>query len=280
MKDHDTDPLGIHMPSDWVQLKLVQLQKELAESDPIPEGLDQLLQILIKPAALAEEKEFGKLLSHIIHDTLQGVVISRRYPAFFERLITDLELRETFLDTLEILELNCSGKLEPLPGEPDSDLSFLYKQPAQPEIHLADSGSWRVVWRQTADQIDTLFTSYQSKTPKAPCRDVADWLDDDRIVLLRDEMAIGEEHYHILLEAIQSEAQPEHLNISLLIRKVPYTLVALEAYVKWGSYEKSLTLDTYNLGRFTAIPLTAVLDQSGRKVIGDLHLEFGPAAAS
>jgi hypothetical protein len=276
MKDH----LGNHIPSDWVQLKLVQLQAELTESGRFPEGIDQLLQILVQPAASAEEKEFGKLLSLIIHDTLSGIDIARRYPGFFERLVGDVVLRGTFLDTLELLELSRTGELEPLPGEASSDLSFLYEQPSHPEIVLAETGNWRVVWEQTADQINTLFINYYSTNPKTTNRGAVSWLDDDNIVLLQDEMTIGEADYQILLKAIQPVDQPEHLNISLLIITTPQTPVALEAYVKWGGYEKTLILNTYGQGLFTAIPVTAIFDQGGRKVTGNLYLEFGPTATS
>ncbi|MFZ0547291.1 MAG: hypothetical protein WAM60_17735 [Candidatus Promineifilaceae bacterium] len=67
------------------------------------------------------------MLSLIINDALDGVDISRHYPVYFERLLNDSVLREAFLDTLEILELTRAGKLEPLPGEPSNDLSFLYE---------------------------------------------------------------------------------------------------------------------------------------------------------
>jgi hypothetical protein len=129
------------LPSDWVQQKLAQLQQEVAELSQTPVVVDQLLRLLTKPAAASsKKKEFEKLLSLIITDTLNGIDISRHYPAFFEQLVTDIRLRETFLDAMEILELSRAGQLEPLPGDASYDLSFLNKQAPQPEIELVESG--------------------------------------------------------------------------------------------------------------------------------------------
>jgi len=274
MKQHNPDFLGSTLPSDWVKRKLAQLQKEPAEFDQTPAAIDQFRRLLAKPAALSEEKEFNELLSLIINDTLQGIDISRHYPTFFEQLVTDMDLRETFLDALEILELSRAGELEPVPGAFSYDLSFLNKQPPQPLIEITESGGWHVVWQQTAAQIEPLFITDRRHTDDMTFRGAYNWLEEERIILLQDEVTLDEEQCEILLEATRPVGRPDQLNLSLLVAAERLPSAAIQAYIQWGSYKASSTLNKYGLGLFPPLPLSTILDRVGEKIVADLQLEI------
>jgi hypothetical protein len=55
------------------------------------------------------------LLSIVVEEALRGVDISKRYPGFWGRLIANAELRQAFLESLELLEESREGRLRPLP---------------------------------------------------------------------------------------------------------------------------------------------------------------------
>jgi hypothetical protein len=55
------------------------------------------------------------LLSLVIDEALGGVDISRRFPTFWAKLLASAELREAFLESLELLEAGRAGRLRPLP---------------------------------------------------------------------------------------------------------------------------------------------------------------------
>ena len=51
------------------------------------------------------------MLSLVVHDALEGVDISTHYPAFYQRMLADNELREAFLDTLDLLRREQAGPI-------------------------------------------------------------------------------------------------------------------------------------------------------------------------
>jgi hypothetical protein len=88
---------------------------------------------------------------------------------------------------------------------------------------------------------------------------------------------VGEEQYSVLLEVMQSLETPEQLQLSLLVAiNLPASdeTAALQARLQWGSYKDTLTLDQYGRGRFVPVPLPAILDEAGKKIITDLELEL------
>jgi hypothetical protein len=187
-----------------------------------------------------------------------------------------MDLRETFLDALEILELSRAGELEPVPGAFSYDLSFLNKQAPQPEIKIIEPGHWRVLWQQTAAQIETLFIADQRHTDEATFRGTYNWLEEDRTILMQDKVTIDEEQYEILLEATRPVGQPDRLNLSLHVATERPPSTALQASIQWGSYTATLILNKYGLGRFPPLSLPTILDENGNEIIADLQIVLMP----
>jgi hypothetical protein len=70
------------------------------------------------------------LLALIVEEAARGVDIPERYPAYWAKMKRNAELREAFLDCLELLEASRGGRLRPwLPAEPVGDEAHHNRQP-------------------------------------------------------------------------------------------------------------------------------------------------------
>ena len=72
------------------------------------------------------------MLSLIVSGALSGEDISRRYPAFYRKLLGNAELRQAFLDAIESVEAEHAGQLLPLPEGAKAGLDFLKSTPSRP----------------------------------------------------------------------------------------------------------------------------------------------------
>lgn len=200
---------------------------------------------------------------------LQGVDIVKQYPAFYQKLLTDPELRQTFLDALDLLERSEAGELTPLPQMPPPDLSFLKTASApNPIIEHFSPEKWRVTWRLLQDQLANLFMPsnlvYRS--------DSLD-LEDNGTVLLRSQVNVAGTQIDLFLEAIRGVDEPNRLYLSLSTTSLTSTqLPAMQAYLQWGTFQQTAVIDQYGRARFQSLPLTAVLDETTQTFHNDLQL--------
>jgi hypothetical protein len=63
----------------------------------------------------ASSDEDFEMLALVVEEAARGVDIPARLPAFWEKLMRNAELREAFLDCLELLEASRGGRLRPWP---------------------------------------------------------------------------------------------------------------------------------------------------------------------
>lgn len=258
--------------SDWVHRKLAALRTQLEQTGRLPETAEELLRQLLPSNQLppvATEEDF-EMLSLIISDTLQGVDIPTRYPSFYNKLLTNSELREAFLDALTILEQ--PELLEPLPATPDRDLTFLKTASARPLIGQPAPGQWRVTWRQTIAQLQALFSP-----PEWAYRSEENFLEDDYITLLRSEVLVEQNHFDVLLSAVRSAENPDFLNLQLTIalstsQATTGDFSSLVARVQWGNYNETGVIDKNGQAAFPRLPFSMIL--SGPEPIFTSDLEF------
>ena len=75
------------------------------------------------------------MMSFMVSEAARGVDLAECYPVFYRRLQEEPDLRERFEDSLDLLRRSQTNTLEPLPGPPSRDLSFLHTRP-RPECTL------------------------------------------------------------------------------------------------------------------------------------------------
>lgn len=88
----------------------------------------------VKSGTLTASQTDVEDLSLIIDDALKGVDVAKRYPSVYQKLLGSAELRQAFLDTLDLMEKDQAGKLVPLPKLIKPKLAFLTILPVQPTL--------------------------------------------------------------------------------------------------------------------------------------------------
>ncbi len=262
-RQFNRDPL-----SEWVKRQLVELRRQLEEDREWPNTADQLLQHLIEPdqPATAEDED---MLSLVVDDALQGVDIIKQYPAFYRKLLNNSELRQAFLDALDLLERSETGELTPLPEMSPPDLSFLKADSApNPIIEHFSPEKWRVTWRLLQDQLANLFMPSNLVYRSDPLD-----LEDNGTVLLRSQVDVDGTQIDLFLEAIRRVDEPNRLYLSLSTTSLTSTqLPAVQAHLQWGAFQQTVVIDQYGRARFQPLPLTAVLDETTQTFQDDLQL--------
>ena len=220
--------------------------------------------------------EDEEMLSLVLSDALQGVDIISQYPDFYRELLADAELRQTFLDALELLEKEKAGQLFPLPEETIPDLGFLKTAVASPRPAIENPvpGQWRVTWRLLQAQLTRIF-----QPPALAYRPGSFSLEDKSDILLRSQFKINGQSYDIFLEAVCPVNEPDNLRLYLAAAPLTDTpLPAMSAHLQWGDIHRTAVTDSYGYVRFQPIPLTAVLDKTGQNIRADLQLTLEPDA--
>lgn len=254
--------------SEWLKSQLADLRKQLEEWPPTA---DQLLHHLTEPEQpiTVEEED---MLSLVVNDALQGVDIIKQYPAFYQKLLTNDELRQTFLDALDLLEKSQSGNLAPLPQSSISDLAFLKSNTSQTSsIEYSTSEKWRITWQLLQEQLSSLFMPIMLSD--SVYRSNYGDLDDTRIFLLRSQVDIEHTSLDVFLEAVRpiEEANNLHLYLSLASSsEIP--LPTVQAHFYWGALHQTAIIDQYNYAHFQPFPLKAVFDEETQTFYTDLQL--------
>ncbi len=220
--------------------------------------------------------EDEEMLSLVLSDALQGVDITSQYPDFYRKLLADAELRQTFLDALDLLEKEKAGQLLPLPEETVPDLSFLktVATPPHPIIENPAPGQWRITWRLLQAQLTRIF-----QPAALAYRSGRFSLEDKSDILLRSQFVVSGQSYDIFLEAVRPVDQPD--NLRLYLAAAPLTdapLPAMTVHLQWGDVHRTAVTGPHGRARFQPIPLTAVLDKTGQNIRADLQLTLEPDA--
>lgn len=216
-------------------------------------------------------QEDNEMLSLLIDEALKGVDIKTQYPDSYRGLLSNPELRQMFLDTLESLEAEKEGRLESLPAGEQPNLAFLKDKTPQIESQHSEQTSWQISLKRTIQQLQNIFSP-----PQMAYRADANLFDDSWFTVLREEIELGGSSYSILLECGISEETDEALSASLNIAMTLESPASPEspiyATLRWGQYTQTLTIAGEGRARFPDIPFSATFDQQNHEIISDLDL--------
>jgi hypothetical protein len=215
--------------------------------------------------------EDNEVLSLLVDEAIKGVDIKTQYSDSYRRLLSNPELRQMFLDTLESLEAEKESRLEPLPVAGEQNLAFLKQKTSQVEGQPAGGVSWQISLQRTIQQLQSIFSP-----PRLVYRADANLFDDSWFTVLREEVELGGSSYSILLECGISEETGEalsaSLNIAMSLESTASPDSPLSATLRWGKYTETLTIAGEGRVRFPDIPFSATFDQQNQEITSDLDL--------
>ncbi len=243
-------------------------KKQLAERK-LAEEVHQV-DAMTLPASL----EDYEMISLIVEETIKGVDISKRYPTFYQKLLSDSSLRQAFLETLESIEPENKDQPVPLPRIAQAYPAFFSQRPSDPKLEKIGKDNWRVSWQQSIEQLKTIF----SPPALAPRSDLS-LFEDQWFMLLRGETKIGTSIYTFDLEGTFPEGETEVLStfldlaVTLEVAGGPRHF-PIQATLQWGSYQASLLLSQEGRIRFPNIPFTSVFDAELKHIKSDLSFSL------
>lgn len=217
------------------------------------------------------------MLSFMVSEAAQGVNIAERYPAFHQCLLADHELHQRFQDSLDLLLRTQTNTLEPLPGPPRRDLSFLQTRP-RPEqsITLTDSGGWAALLRLSLTNLKCLF--FPTRPGPVTRHGLDMGLDEDNwFTLFRETVATEAGSWSVVLEGTPVDEPVNSLKLALMV--VPLAegekdWSCLQATLTWGSYQEIVAIDKNGRVTFPLVAVAAVLDETGQGMRDDLSLQL------
>lgn len=258
----------------------------MSENDPfdpsqLPAALAKLmkdLSALDAKAGAALPSEESEMLSLIVNGVLNGENLAERHPAFYKKLIENPELRQAFLDALESVEAERSGREAALPEEAEVKLDFLRSVPAPPAVETLEGRNWRATWQRTLEQLETVFSP-----PDLAYRADGDLFEDPWFTLLRDEIAIEGVTYDVVLDCTLSTEKESSLAALLNLAVTPgknsgLAAFPLRASLHWGDYQGSILVEEEGRVRFPDIPIAAVFNQADLQVRDGLRFTLEAAS--
>jgi hypothetical protein len=219
------------------------------------------------PTFLSAQDE--TMLTLLISDGLAGVDITQRYPAFFARLVADPQLTEAFLDALDLLEITAADRAAlPPTAATAAALPFLRALQPVPMVRAAGRNLWHVSWRLLRDRLNRDFSS----TPELVFRSEQRGLTDKSVVLIEEEVALGEMTLSVMLEAIRPVGEPGWLHLQLLTATPGKDAVPLVAFLHWGRYAARVISDRYGQAVFPPLAIEAIIEGADSPIASDLQL--------
>jgi hypothetical protein len=222
--------------------------------------------------------EEDEMLSLMVDETLKGVDIKIYYPAFYRQLFSNAVLRQVFLDTLELAEIEKKGEMVPFPAAGKPNLAFLNKKPLQSGIEKLDAHRWQIKWQKTVEQLEAIFSP-----PTLAYRSDANLFDDAWFPVLRGDANLSGSTYSVLLECGISKETDEALSASLnlavtLELATPLAQFPIYATLHWGKYDETLKVTEEGRVRFPDIPFAVTFDMQNQSITSglDLTLEIRP----
>lgn len=215
------------------------------------------------------------MLSLIVSDAARGVNIAKRYPEYFQRLMTDWNLYQQFLDSLDLFLRSQLQTLEPLPTPPSRDLSFLRQRP-QPELTYTtcELGGWSLAIHQSIALLNNLFFR---ATPAAATRfTLPVVLDEDQwFTFFRQKIQQQDNSWTLWLEGTPIDEPPNSLQLALML--IPETdmtgqLPCFDIKLSWGNYQEVAIIDRSGRINFPPVPLNQVIDEVSQTVTANLTL--------
>lgn len=213
------------------------------------------------------------MLSVVTSDALDGTDIVRQYPAFYRQMLADPQLYAAFVDALSLLQESEQGRLPPLPGPANSDLSFMecMRLPVGEVVTQAD-GQCCVSWRRSQTALQQMLEKVVQPRSLSVYRS-SSFFELRWLMLLQGQVKLKGQLLCMLLEAERPPADPNVLRPRLYVT-CSHPGTSLQARLHWGKYEATLHVDPYAVNRFPDLPLEDALNQGGEHVADDLLLQL------
>lgn len=214
----------------------------------------------------------SEMLSLVVSEVLKGVDISIRYPTFYRNILNNDDLRQAFVDALGSIENKQQSETVVLPLLTKPALDFLIQRLQQPAIIKLSSNKWRTIWRQSIEQLQSIFSP-----PELAYRSDPSLYEDPWITLLRGDVEVAGSLYTVMLECTPAVETDEALAVSFNIAVTLETpidspQIPLEATLQWGLYDKTIVISEEGRTKFPDIPLSAILDEEQQNVNAELSL--------
>lgn len=209
-----------------------------------------------------------EFLSLFIEDARHGVDVSRRYPGFYQILMVDPELRQAFLDILELMDEDTNQTLASLPLPGRANLGFLLKD--QPATFQSMEKNWKIHWMRTRQELQAIFFP-----PSLAYRHGTDFLSDEEFVIFQDDFGIGDFQYSVSIVCALAEDMEDVLTTCMIVGIAPEgysSHVPLRTVLAWGEYRESVLLGRQGRILLPPIPLTKILDENLETIVSDLEL--------
>jgi hypothetical protein len=173
---------NLHTAPETGKDKEYSIQSVLERSGNYETGLARLYNDLVFtwrrepiPNEIGEE-----MLSIVVNDALNGVDIAKRYPNFFNKLLQDEEMQESFIDAIETVERG-----QELPSSSAVNIDFLSALSLRPSLEVISRENWKVQWKRTIAQLQAIFSPAELAYRSDPSL-----YDDPWFTLLRDEFEV------------------------------------------------------------------------------------------
>lgn len=239
-------------------------------------AIKRLENELVEFTTLAAPMPTGEyeMLSLMVNEAVNGIDISKRYPVFYKELLNNSDLREAFLDSLELIEQSNKNELAPLPALHELNLDFLKETSHHSTAKNLGKNSWRVSWQRTIEQLQSVFTPQELAYRSDPSL-----FDDPWFTVLRDEFEIEKILFTIVLECAVSKEAKESLscalNIAINSDIIPDWLrTKAQVSLNWGKYNQNLSISKQGRFRFPDIPFVLIFDKRQQNIRSALKLSF------
>ncbi len=215
--------------------------------------------------------EDEEMLSLIVEEASQGIDISKRYPSFYQKLLSNPDLRQAFLDILESIEDEEENLPIPWAGGANPNLSFLADHFFQPVIARIGE-NWRIILQRKIDQLQSIFFPSELANRSDPTLSEDLWF-----VLLRGKVDVDGLLYTVALECTFSENGKDtltpFLNVAITIGAVAkHPPFPIQSSLQWGTYKETISITEEGQVRFPDIPIDTVFDEERKNISSDLSL--------
>lgn len=213
--------------------------------------------------SLNEDFEF---LSLFIEEALNGVDVARRYSNYYQKLLTNRDLRRSFLDIIQLMEDDLLHTLETLSEPVRGNLQFLLEEK---QIET----SWQFKWQRSLEQLQEIFSP-----PQLAYRAASDLGSGEEIRVFQDEFIIDDNlRYSINISCVLSELIENGLDIFLNIgistkNKIVHSSRPIEITLNWGNYKETALITKDGRHPLPTIPLNFIFDNSIEHVTSALEL--------
>jgi hypothetical protein len=260
-----------HPNSEAGQDKENSIQSILEQSGNYETGLERLYNDLgfarqreTVPSVIGDE-----MLSIVVNDALNGIDIAKRYPTFFNKLLQDEEMQETFIDAIETVE-----KGQELPTSLAVNIDFLSNLSIKPSFEVFTKDNWRIQWNRTIEQLQVIFSPAELAYRSDPS-----FYDDPWFTLLRDEFEVDGEAVSVVLDGTLSEKDDDSIEVILKVALIDLATeeeVApnLKGVLNWGEYAGETQISAGKGGVFPPLTISTILDSNRENIVAELQLEL------